>query len=212
MEDYVHSRSKKKEQPIQKKERAVVSKWGVDWEIIFNKDNKKIRNQILIFLFCFVCVLSLSLRYYWREKRWRFIVIHHTASDIGNLEYYKNLHQKRWGDLAYHILINNGSNNTTAGQIEYSNLWLKRKHHYSTKNTYLNYFGIAIVLVGDFEKHEVPQVQKDTLIKLLANLAREYGIPSSRIIGHREVGNTKCPGFYINMVEIRYLVSKALGE
>ena len=63
-------------------------------------------------------------------------------------------------------------------------------------------------MIGDFEKHPMPTVQKQILIRLLINLAHEYDIPSERIIGHREVQNTKVSRKYIDMVEIRSLVLK----
>lgn len=171
---------------------------------------RKLRLRHFFLFTVFILFSTLGLRYCWREMRWRYIVIHHTAADIGNLEFYRKLHQSRWGELAYHIIINNGSDNTAAGQIEYSKGWRERKNHYSTRKSYLNYFGIAIALVGDFDKHPMPSIQKQIFIRLLINLAREYSIPPERIIGHREVQNTKCPGRYIDMVEVRSLVAKSL--
>ncbi len=199
-------------------------KYTEDYSSYFSKTSKTSTNQSLSFrekrfhwkwpqicvLLIFFFLIFLGGRYYWREMRWRYIILHHTASDIGNLEFYRKLHTKRWGDLAYHIVINNGSEGTAAGQIEFSERWTKREYHYSTKKSYLNYFGIAIALVGDFESHSVPTVQKQILIRFLVNLSREYDIPPERIIGHREVQNTKCPGKYINMVNIRSLVKKQL--
>ncbi len=155
-------------------------------------------------------LLGFGLRYWWREMRWRYIILHHTAADIGNMEFYRRLHEQRWGDLAYHIVVNNGANNTVIGEIEMSQRWINRQHHYSTQKTYLNYFGIAVVLVGNFELHDVPAVQKEALINLLSNLAKEYDIPPQRIIGHREVQNTRCPGLHVNMVEVRHMVSQNL--
>ncbi len=164
----------------------------------------------IILALCILFLFFLGVRYWWREMRWRYIVIHHTAADSGSLAFYRKLHQDRWGDLAYHIIINNGSDNTAVGQIEYSQRWIKRQHHYSTKKSYLNYFGIAIALTGNFENYPIPLVQKQTLVRLLSNLGQEYNIPPERIIGHREVQNTKCPGAHVNMVEIRTLVKQKL--
>ncbi len=153
-------------------------------------------------------------RYYWREMRWRYIVVHHTASDHGNLEYYRNLHMEEhgWPDIAYHFLINNGSYNTTVGQIEQSDLWVRRDINYSTKVSWINYFAVAVVMVGNFEEHEVPGPQREALVNLLTRLAREYEIPPERIVGHREIWATACPGKYLNMVEIRESVRRNLGR
>ncbi|MCB1323697.1 MAG: N-acetylmuramoyl-L-alanine amidase [Spirochaetales bacterium] len=159
-------------------------------------------------------LLSLFARYWWREMRWRWIVVHHTASDIGNMEYYRRLHmeERGWSDIAYHFIINNGTHNTAVGQVEESNLWHDRSGNFSTRNWYVNTFGIAIVLVGNFEEHDVPPVQKEALVKLIAVLADRYNIPVERIIGHREMQNTRCPGRHLNMAEIRLLVYDQLRQ
>ncbi len=167
--------------------------------------------------YCIALALVLSCLYagaswWWRKMRWRYIVLHHTAAERGSLEFYRKQHKKKWGDLAYHIMVNNGSDGTAPGQIQYSERWHKKQPHYSTQHTYLNYFGIAVALVGNFEKHAIPKLQKESLLQLLVNLSREYYIPTERIIGHREVQNTKCPGRHINMVELRSLLKEKLRE
>ncbi len=163
-------------------------------------------------LLLLVVALVLFARYYWREMRWRYIVIHHTASDIGNMDYYRRLHMEEhgWPDIAYHFLINNGSYNSSVGQVEESSLWRRRSLHYSTKVSYINYLGIAIVLVGNFEEHDVPPLQREALINLVTRLAREYDIPPERIVGHREIWATACPGKHLHMIEVRRDVRRNL--
>lgn len=150
------------------------------------------------------------LNYFWKEKRWRYIVIHHTASEIGNLEYYKKLHQEErgWDDIGYHFLINNGTYNTVPGQIEESDLWKKRKSGYSTKNWLVNTFGISIVIVGNLENHPPLPQQYESVISLIHRLSTEYNIPANRIFGHREIQNTKCPGKYLNLAKIRQEIDR----
>ncbi len=152
------------------------------------------------------------MRYTWRELRWRYIVIHHTAADIGDLDFYRRVHQQKYGDIAYHIVINNGSNNTAMGQIEFSDRWRNRNSGASTQNMLVNLLGIAVVLVGDFERHPIHQIQEEALIRLLTDLVRKYDIPIDKIIGHREIQNTKCPGKYIQMEELREMVGKNLNR
>jgi hypothetical protein len=85
-----------------------------------------------------VGMLWWGVDYYWREMRWRYIIIHHTASDTGNMEYYRTLHmrERNWPDIAYHFVVDNGSYNTSVGQIEESDLWKTRKPNLSTKVSY----------------------------------------------------------------------------
>lgn len=157
---------------------------------------------------------AIGARYYWRELRFRYIVVHHTASNYGNLEYYRRLHveERGWSDIAYHFVINNGTDNTSMGEIQESELWRERQPNHSTRVWFVNYFAIAVVMVGDFERRPPPARQQDALVGLLARLARDHNIAPERIIGHREVQNTACPGRYLDMVDVRAQVAARLGQ
>ena len=163
-------------------------------------------------------LIGLSLffagRYWWREARWRYIIIHHTASDIGNMDYYRKQHvEKRgWPDIAYHFLINNGSYDTGIGQVETSTLWTRRDINYSTQLSYINYFAIAVALVGNFENHPPHHIQMEALIQHVTELARRYDIPPQRIVGHREIWGTACPGKHLRLKEIRAAVRRNLAQ
>ncbi len=173
-------------------------------------DTRKLLRFALISLA--TILVTLGARHWWREERWRYIIVHHTASDVGDLEYYRRMHMEEhdWPDIAYHFVVDNGNGNTSVGQVEESNLWKERSINYSTKISYVNYFGIAVVMVGNFDKHPVPDLQREALVQLLTRLSREYSIPPERIVGHREVWQTHCPGKYLNMVEIREEVRRNL--
>ena len=173
---------------------------------------KKYRPHFIIILII-IAVLFLG-RYCWREYRWRFIVIHHTASESGNLDYIRKIHIKErgWHDIAYHFVINNGSMGTAPGQIEISDLWLSREANLSTQLNYVNIFAISVVLIGNFENQDIPHLQKESLIRLLTNLSIKYGIPPERVIGHGEIQNTACPGGHIDMNGIRHLLRQKLSE
>ena len=161
-----------------------------------------------------VLVLVLGGRWWWREYRWRLIVVHHTASDLGNLATIRKLHvnERGWSNIAYHFVIDNGSMNTTPGQVEVSDLWRDRVANFSTRVAYANQFGIAVALVGNFQNHPIPALQKQALVRLLANLARAHGIPPERIVRHRDLQKTACPGRYVDMAEIRSEVAKLLQK
>ena len=168
------------------------------------------RHKKYFFTAALILFLILSGRYAWEEMRFRYIVIHHTASDIGNLDYYRRLHMKErgWPDIAYHFVINNGSYNTAMGQVEQSSLWENRSINYSTKVSYVNYFGIAVALIGNFENHSVPALQWESLVNLITMLSKKYNIPPERIIAHRELWETACPGKHFDIVRLRAEVRK----
>jgi len=161
-----------------------------------------------------IILIGIGGYFWWREGRWRYIVVHHTASNYGDLEYYREMHvqERGWSDIAYHFVINNGTANTALGQIQESDLWKERRAGFSTRVWFINYFGIAVVMVGNFEEREPPALQMESLVTLLTRLSREYDIPPERIRGHREVQNTKCPGKHLNMHEVRERVQENLRE
>ncbi|RMG68813.1 MAG: N-acetylmuramoyl-L-alanine amidase, partial [Bacteroidetes bacterium] len=152
-------------------------------------------------------------RYLWREHRWRWIIVHHTGSDTGDLAAIRKLHrQKGWKEAAYHFIINNGSRGTVAGQVQVTDRWKNRGNAGSTRRSYVNTFGIAVVLVGNLERHPPPLQQREALLNLLTRLARKYGIPPERIRGHGELQNTKCPGRYLDMPRIRREIQRRLAK
>lgn len=174
----------------------------------------RFRLRTLLALALIGLALFATARYWWREMRWRYIVIHHTASDYGNLDYYRRMHveERGWSNIAYHFVVNNGTANTTIGQIEESELWIERKANLSTRNWFVNYFSIAVVVVGNFQRRPPPPLQMEALVQLSARLSREYGIPPERIVGHREVQNTQCPGERLDMNVLRRAVTQRLAE
>lgn len=167
-----------------------------------------------LFLSLLLIFIFLGGRYWWREMRWRFIVIHHTAADRGDLNSIRRLHMKEngWSDIAYHFVVDNGTNNTTMGQVEVSDLWKNRKGNLSTRDETVNEFSIAIVMVGNLQRHPPPPIQLEALIRLVADLSRRYNIPPSRIIGHRDVSQTACPGKYLNLETIRERVRELRAD
>ena len=77
---------------------------------------------------------------------------------------------------------------------------------------------VGVACIGDFRKHDMPGVQYDSLIKLLAAL--QFGFPRDLAIkGHDELPgasadpNKKCPGDKLSMSNVRQSVAAYLeGE
>lgn len=152
------------------------------------------------------------MRYLWREYRWRWIIVHHSGSDSGDLAFIKKVHQQKgYEGVAYHFIINNGSRGTIAGQIEQSSRWKSRENAGSTLRDHVNEYGIAIVMVGNLQNHPPSEQQKEALINLLVRLSGKYNISIDKIRGHRELQNTKCPGKYMDMEKIRQEIKIKIG-
>lgn len=135
-----------------------------------------------------------------REIAWRYIVIHHSATDNGSAASFDRLHRlvRHWDELGYHFVIGNGSGSADGG-VEIGSRWFKQKwgaHCGGTPNNEYNEFGIGICLVGDFREHMPTKDQLAALCRLTRYLARRYQIPPERIIGHRQAPGaaTECPG------------------
>lgn len=157
------------------------------------------------------------------DNGWKYIIIHHSASDRGGAAAFDREHRaKGWDELGYHFVIGNGSD-TRDGQVEVGSRWRSQKHgaHCKTNDNRYNDFGVGICLVGDFENGGHPSAaQMAALEPLVAWLAERYNIPNGNILGHgeavaqfREGRGTKCPGRNFDMDLFRRAVRTArLGK
>lgn len=134
------------------------------------------------------------------SKKWKYIIIHHSATDIGSALQFFEAHKKRgfWHGLGYHFVIDNGTYDKVDGQIEISPRWIKQQDGAHCKASRMNYKGIGICLVGNFSEEGVSKQQMDSLIYLVDSLKKYYKIPTRNIMGHGRVprARTECPGKY----------------
>lgn len=135
------------------------------------------------------------------SPRWRYIVIHHSATDGGNAAVFDAAHRGRgWDELGYHFVINNGVGGAD-GQVEVGSRWRSQKHgaHCRTPGNEHNEHGIGVCLVGDFSNRRPSRAQLLALRNLVGRLAERYDIPPEGVIGHSEAPQqaTACPGSYL---------------
>jgi len=132
-------------------------------------------------------------------RPWRYIVIHHSATDRGSAALFDAAHRRRgWEGLGYHFVIDNGRGGPD-GRIEVGPRWLIQKwgaHCGGTPNNEYNNYGIGICVVGNFCDHLPSRAQLDSLKRLVMYLVQTYHISPANVIGHRDAPNahTKCPG------------------
>ena len=132
------------------------------------------------------------------SRPWRWVVIHHSASDRGSAAAFDAWHRngRHWDELGYHFVIGNGTGSGD-GQVEVGSRWPKQKHGAHCRvgdNEEYNYFGIGICLVGDFDRDTPSEAQMASLGRLVDYLAARYRIDDAHIIGHGSVDGTRCPG------------------
>ncbi|MFC1548644.1 N-acetylmuramoyl-L-alanine amidase [Candidatus Omnitrophota bacterium] len=131
------------------------------------------------------------------SKKWKYIIIHHSATDIGSSTQFNKAHQQRgWKGVGYHFVIDNGTCGKGDGQIETSPRWLNQEGGAHCKAGDMNEKGIGVCLVGDFSRERVSRKQMNSLAFLVNKLRKYYNIPKSRIVGHGQVSGakTECPG------------------
>jgi hypothetical protein len=136
------------------------------------------------------------------EKNWTAIVIHHSGTRNGNAAIFDKWHREgnHWEGVGYDFVIGNGSNSGD-GEVEVTYRWRKQvtgAHCGGTPGNWVNKDGVGICLVGNFNRTQPTSAQMRSLVKLIRFLQDRYGIPRSRIYGHRNTPGagtvTDCPG------------------
>jgi hypothetical protein len=131
------------------------------------------------------------------------INIHCSASSFGSASLIREWHLKRgFKDIGYHFVILNGWINKDTfieplvGQIEVGrDLKLDPA---SIKGH--NKGQISICMIGDV-KSKFHEKQFKSLISLLEDLRKRYGIGIDKILGHREIASNKlCPCFDVGKI------------
>ncbi len=145
------------------------------------------------------------------HHKWKYIIIHHSATEVGSAALFDRLHKKRgWDGVGYHFVIDNGTKGKREGEIEITYRWRDQINGAHCRASRMNSKGIGICLVGNFSEGHVSEAQLLSLIHLVRQLQAQYKIPRSRVIGHGRVhgANTECPGshfpwkaFYSNILD-----------
>ena len=130
--------------------------------------------------------------------RWKYIVIHHSATKQGNAKIFDNYHRNEKGmkdGLAYHFVVGNGAKSKD-GQVETGQRWARQMAGAHCYDNRMNQESVGICLVGNFDESRPTAKQMDALLKLISDLQKQYRIPKANILLHKEVDKqqTNCPG------------------
>jgi hypothetical protein len=129
-------------------------------------------------------------------RPWKYIVIHHSASDYGDAASIGKYHKINRGwvnGLGYDFVIGNGSGSRD-GQIEVGNRWNRQIDGAHAGNPEYNKYGIGICLVGNFENDYPTNPQISSLLYLINYLQKRCNIHKDNIIVHKTFRQTACPG------------------
>ena len=140
-----------------------------------------------------------------QETRWRFIIVHHSASSSGNAARFDQEHRAQgWDELGYHFVIGNGRGSGD-GLIEIGSRWTRQKggaHCKVRGHPEYNDLGIGICLVGNFNETRPTEAQMQSLAWLASSLMSRYHIPQSRVLGHGMLKPTDCPGKLFDFADL----------
>ncbi len=131
-----------------------------------------------------------------QRKRWKKIIVHHSATDNGNAEIFHRAHLRRRMEngLAYHFVIGNGTNSTRDGEIEIGGRWKKQIHGGHVRNLALNESSVGICLVGNFMKRKPTAQQIKSLYYLTQFLQKDLLFGKPKVFGHKDLEQNLCPG------------------
>ena len=137
------------------------------------------------------------------NHNWRYITLHHSATEEGNAETFHRYHLRRgMGGLFYHFVIGNGDRSGN-GEVEAGWRWKKQVEANRAGN-------IEICVVGNFNTHSMSETQYQSLLALVRILRREYDIPLANIRRHGSIRGTRteCPGKYFPIWRLKQDLSK----
>ncbi len=129
-------------------------------------------------------------------KKWKYIVIHHSATKEGNAKAFNRFHKHKYNNkLLYHFVIGNGKGSPD-GKPEIGYRWKTQKAggHVVAKVDKYNQYGIGICLVGNFNNNPPTKKQIEMLIKLTKFLMNRFDIMPENVILHKDANETDCPG------------------
>ena len=132
------------------------------------------------------------------------IVLHHDVYPEGENSWSKvdNYHTngKGWQGIQYHFFI------SKTGRV-YQNHALKTVTIHAGTDV-ANLRSIGVCVQGNFDIQHLHKEQKKALIQLLFKLRNKAKNPL-KLVGHRDIKNTSCPGKNINIAKIDSLSRKA---
>lgn len=153
------------------------------------------------------------------KGKWNEIIVHHFASPSaaqykgkatwnGVRSYHMN--SRGWTDIGYH-----------AGVGPDGSIWLLRHSDsggyrgplaaFGAHCTDHNAHGLGVVLAGNFDAEDPKMYGWDTLVKVVAVLAQEFGIPVKKIYPHSAYAAKSCPGRLFPFTEFRQDVADVIG-
>ncbi len=134
------------------------------------------------------------------QRAWRSIVLHHSATSVGDVASIDAAHRRNkdaqgnpWLGIGYHFVVGNGQR-MADGEVRATFRWRDQLAGAHAGHRQQNEHGIGICLIGDFETAAPTPKQLESLHQLLKILSARYAITRDRVLRHQDVHATLCPG------------------
>ncbi|NUN51404.1 MAG: N-acetylmuramoyl-L-alanine amidase [Planctomycetaceae bacterium] len=139
------------------------------------------------------------------KREWEGILIHHSATEGGNLAKFDKFHREvnGWLMVGYDFIICNGDGGPD-GLVQTSERWttqIQGAHAGKGLKRYNDHW-VGICLVGDFSRERPTAKQMASLRRLVRYLQDRCGIPDANVRTHRDVRDTDCPGKHFPLGEV----------
>ena len=94
---------------------------------------------------------------------------------------------RNYGDIGYHFIVDYAGRAWEGRSLAYEGAHVLRQ----------NDGNIGIMLLGNFQQQQPSAQQVDACARLIGLLRAEHRIKRHRIYGHRDLGQSLCPGQYL---------------
>jgi N-acetyl-anhydromuramyl-L-alanine amidase AmpD len=133
-------------------------------------------------------------------RAWKYIVVHHSATDAGSVESIDRAHRERkdasgkaWLGVGYHFVIGNGRG-MADGLVEPTFRWREQLQGAHAGSRLYNEEGIGICVIGDFSDSQPTPRQTAAARQLISQLRQRYQISADRVLKHSDLQASECPG------------------
>ena len=129
-----------------------------------------------------------------RRSSTEYIALHHAEAVTCTAKQIHEWHKSNgWSGIGYHFFVRKN------GEIYRGRpLWAVGAHVQG-----MNHCSIGICAEGDYHNRDrvMPETQKQAIKELITYLKGIY--PEAKIVGHREIGDSNCPGKYYPLKEMK---------
>lgn len=133
-------------------------------------------------------------------RDWKSIVLHHSATEGGSVaaidavhRRQKDTHGQPWLGIGYHFVVGNG-HGMRDGEVQATFRWRQQLAGAHAGVREHNDHGIGICLIGSFDRRQPTARQVAATRLLVKSLAARYSISRDRVLRHRDLIATLCPG------------------